>query len=103
MKSNLISPVPGGSPTLSGLLWHPSPPWASLGGEGHQQCPLCLCSIEPGQAGRGPPSLGLPQEPPGLPGGLEHLGVKEAPSLHSATLSELCLALCWAGPGTQGG
>ena len=58
MKSNLISPVPGGSPTLSGLLWHPSPPWAPPGGEGHQQCPLCLCPIEPGQAGRGAPEPG---------------------------------------------
>lgn len=36
-------------------------------------CPLCLCPVEPGRGagGRGP-SLGLPQEPPGLPGGSEH-------------------------------
>lgn len=72
MKSDLISLVPVGSSTLSGLLWHPSPPWLPPGGEGHQQGPLCLCPVEPGRVRRGPCCLGLPQEPSGLPGGSEH-------------------------------
>lgn len=65
--------------------------------EGLQQHPWCLCPVEPGWgAGGGGPRLGLPQEPPGPPGGSEHRRVRESPSGHSATFSELCPDLCWA-------
>lgn len=55
MKSDLVSPVPVGSPTLGFVVAfipiRPRP--GPSGGEGYQQCPLCLCPVVPGQERRG--------------------------------------------------
>lgn len=55
MKSDLISSVPVGSPTLRFVVAFipicPRP--GPSGGEGYQQCPLCLRPVVPGQERRG--------------------------------------------------